>query len=141
MAPASAPVPGAPPSPPQQTWPSAIRVRFLESWPEDEQPGDAFFLHCERERCTWSNCDGKHLIIILPNGRHWDVDSRAGNCSKREDRTHRCWVRRGDVRDGTLPVDKDGDTCGAGAGSILSHGYGSHPDYHGHLQHGELRAC
>ncbi len=140
-APSPATSPASPQPSPASPWPSHVRVRLLPSWPDHVEPGDAFFLDCNREHCTWSNCDGRHLIVVLPNGRHWDVDSRAGNCTMREDRTHRCWVRRGDVAAGTLHVDKDGNTCAAGAGSILSHGYGGQPDYHGHLHGGELRAC
>ena len=134
----AAELPAQPPAPPP--WPT-VRVRLLPSWPDNEQPGDMFYLACARERCTWSNCDGKHLVVVLPNGAHWDVDSRASNCTKRDERTHRCWVRKGDPGGGDLHIDKDGDTCAAGAGSILSHGGGGRREYHGHLHHGELRAC
>jgi hypothetical protein len=46
------------------------------------------------------------------------------------DRLHRCWVRHGDAPE--LTVDKNGKTCGAGGGSIVS---GS---YHGFLRNGFL---
>lgn len=83
----------------------------------------------------WSNCDGRHLIVVLPNGHSWDVDGRANNCGSPDDTTHRCWVRVGDPSDpSTLHVTKDGHTCAAGAGSIAS------GDYHGFLAHGVLTA-
>lgn len=76
----------------------------------------------------WSNCNGPHLIAVLPNGRHWDIDSRASNCTKREDATHRCWVREGDPPN--ITVSKNGRTCEAGAGSVLA------GDWHGFLRFG-----
>jgi hypothetical protein len=45
-------------------------------------------------------------------------------------RPHKCWVRHGEPPNHT--VDKRGNTCGAGAGSILS---GS---YHGFLRDGSF---
>lgn len=49
---------------------------------------------------------------------------------------HRCWVRHGDVRTGQVHVDKNGNTCGAGGGSIIS------PDgWHGFLHNGHLTQC
>lgn len=75
-------------------------------------------------------CDGRHLMAILPNGRQWDIDGRASNCTMREDRLHRCWVRHGEPPNVT--VDKDGLTCAAGAGSIQA------GDYHGHLRDGSF---
>lgn len=81
----------------------------------------------------WTNCPGRHLVVILPNGHTWDVDSRASNCTLPEDRTHRCWVRDSDNLE-TMTVGKGGNTCAAGAGSILA------GDYHGFLQNGWLTA-
>lgn len=101
------------------------------------EPGDVYWApwyHDEDKqyRCQWDNCDDPrgHLIVILPNGAEWDVDSRASNCDMREDRTHRCWVRHGEPPN--LHVDKSGHTCNAGAGSILN------GNYHGFLHNGEL---
>lgn len=93
--------------------------------------------------------DGITLVVRLPNGRDWLVDSEASNCTRTQwgpkeidgkmhekvwlGRTHYCWVRHGDPRQpSTVHVDKNGDTCAAGAGSILSGGY------HGFLHHGHL---
>lgn len=69
--------------------------------------------------CDWINCSGTHVTVILPTGDSWSPDSRASNCSRPDDRTHRCWVRHGPLD--RLTVDKNGDTCPAGAGSILTH--------------------
>jgi hypothetical protein len=101
------------------------------------EPGCAFWSreHGDRPCFHWDNCPGRHLMVVLPNGHQWDVDSRASNCGRPDDRTHRCWVRVGDPeRPETLHVSKDGDTCAAGAGSIVA------GDYHGFLSHGTLTA-
>lgn len=47
------------------------------------------------------------------------------------DDVHRCWVRHGTVGD-PLQVDKNGNTCAAGAGSIQNAGW------HGYLKNGIL---
>ena len=73
--------------------------------------------------------DGRCLMVKTPGGE-WYVDGRASNCTMPNDDVHRCWVRRGEVPN--ITVDKAGDTCGAGGGSIQA---GS---YHGFLTNGEL---
>ncbi len=100
------------------------------------EPGDLYwadwFASKEGEGCTFhDNCDGTHLHAILPNGRMWDIDGRASNCTKKEERSHRCWVRTGEPPNVDVGKGKKGsDTCAAGAGSIAS---GS---YHGFLRNG-----
>jgi len=95
--------------------------------------------------------DGISLVVKLPNGSDWCVDQQASNCTRTQwgpkeidgrmcenvwlGRTHYCWVRRGDPRTGNVHVDKNGDTCAAGAGSIQS------GRYHGFLHNGELVEC
>jgi len=74
--------------------------------------------------------DGRHLIVMLPNGREWAVDGRANNCTMPDDTIHRCWIRHGEPPN--LTVDKRGNTCSAGAGSIQA------GDYHGFLRAGHL---
>ena len=76
----------------------------------------------------WSNCDGRHLRAILPDGHEWDVDGRASNCTMPTDQTHRCWVRSGEPP--LVTAGKTGHTCSAGAGSIAS------PTWHGFLTRG-----
>ena len=51
------------------------------------------------------------------------------------DNVHKCWVRHGRPEDGTLHVDKNGKTCAAGAGSILT------SKWHGFLHNGHLVPC
>jgi hypothetical protein len=114
-------------------------ARLYDSPSGKPEPGDVFFRECgwmkNRGACAnWDNCDGRHLIVILPNGWEWDADSRASNCTMKDDRTHRCWVRTGEPPNVT--VGKTGNTCAAGAGSILT------PDgWHGFLESGFLRSC
>ena len=80
--------------------------------------------------CTWSNCDGRHLYVILPNGWEWDSDGRASNCTLPDEKTHRCWVRTGEPP--LVTAGKQGHTCSAGAGSIAP------PGWHGFLRNGKL---
>lgn len=82
---------------------------------------------------SWAGPDGIHLMVRLPNGRDWHVDSKASNCP-RPDEPHQCWVRHGDPRHDRVTVDKNGYTCSAGAGSIQA------ADYHGFLRDGVLTA-
>lgn len=78
--------------------------------------------------------DGRSLIVKTPGG-DWLIDGRASNCTMKDDKVHRCWVRHGRPEDGSLHVDKNGKTCAAGAGSIQM---GS---YHGFLHNGHLTDC
>lgn len=96
-------------------------------------PGAMYYReHRDDSWCTgrWTNCDGRHLHVVLPNRIDWDVDSRASNCTMPNDTTHRCWIREGDPPNVT--AGKNGHTCTAGAGSIQA------GDYHGFLQGGAL---
>lgn len=78
--------------------------------------------------------DGRSLYVQTPGGL-WGIDERARNCTMPEDHEHRCWVRHGSPEDGTIHVDKNGNTCAAGAGSIQC------GDYHGFLHNGKLTSC
>jgi len=82
---------------------------------------------------AWKRPDGIYLMVRLPNSHDWAVDSEASNCTRKGE-THECWVRHGDPREAHVTVDKNGDTCGAGAGSIQG------ADYHGFMQNGMLTA-
>ena len=118
-----------------------IYERLYNTTSGKPEPGDCFYASWyhdpedKRLYCPWDNCDDPrgHLIVILPNGREWDVDSRASNCTMKGDKLHRCWVKHGKPPD--IHVDKAGHTCQAGAGSILA------GDYHGFLHNGELTGC
>jgi hypothetical protein len=69
-------------------------------------------------------------MVRLPNGRDWAIDGRATNCTRPDDHEHQCWVKHGEPPN--ITVDKDGNTCGAGAGSIQI------GDWHGFLRDGML---
>lgn len=77
----------------------------------------------------WDNETEPPLCVRTPGG-DWVIDSRANNCTRKDDRTHRCWIRHGVVP--LVTVDKKGISCQAGAGSIQC---GS---YHGFLRNGVL---
>ncbi len=86
--------------------------------------------------------DGLCVTCVIPfndpkyaeKTTHWNIESYASNCDRREDKEHHCWVRHGTFR-GVIHVDKQGNTCNAGAGSI------SVPGFHGFLHHGVLKDC
>lgn len=106
---------------------------------------DAFWL---AEIEAFRGPDGRSLIVIAPNGLEWAVDGFANNCDSpcancgkpfhqcqgscpegfKDSHPHKCWVRHGEPP--KITVDKDGITCGAGAGSIQVGGF------HGFLRDG-----
>ncbi len=73
--------------------------------------------------------DGRTLFVKTPGG-DWLVDGPASNCTKPDDKAHRCWCRHGIAPN--ITVDKNGNTCSAGAGSIAI------GNYHGFLRNGIL---
>ena len=79
----------------------------------------------------WKGPDGKSLMVMTPDGHPWNIDGPASNCDMPDDREHRCWVRHGEPPN--IHVDKNGRTCGAGAGSIQT------PKWHGFLTNGVLQ--
>jgi hypothetical protein len=97
-------------------------------------PGDMYWTTHPVGRCYyhWTNCDGKHLNVICPNGMLWDLMSRCSNCGSPQDTEHRCWVAHISP-EGIVHVDKNGHTCSAGGGSI---DFG--PTYHGFMHNGEF---
>lgn len=109
--------------------------RFFPTETGKPEIGDMFWLPCRSMlyggKCfNWDNCEGKHLHVLLPDGHEWDVDGRAKNCTMKDDRSHRCWVREGDPPNVT--AGKTGHTCSAGAGSIAT------GKWHGFLRGGKL---
>jgi hypothetical protein len=103
---------------------------------ESRTPGDMWPAPCWREKhgisCCWDNCTGTHWVVRCPGGMQWDTDSRASNCTRKDDRTHRCWVLQRNPDGSPHTSSKGGDTCGAGAGSIQTH------NWHGWLRAGQL---
>ncbi len=114
------------------------------SWIGMPEIGDAHWAdwyECEKNggACIhgWTNCDGKHLLVHLPGGtqpeNEWhDFMARASNCTMPADTTHRCWIVHGRPEDGNLHVDKAGETCNAGGGSVDT------GRWHGCLHNNEL---
>jgi hypothetical protein len=84
------------------------------------------------EETQWKGTDGESWTVQTPGGP-WCIDSRASNCTRPDDSAHNCWCRHGKAPNFT--VNKVGNTCGAGAGSIAMDGY------HGFLINGELTDC
>jgi len=78
---------------------------------------------------AWRGDDGRAIICKVPKNHNWHVDGPASNCT-RPNEPHHCWVRHGEPPN--LTVDKNGNTCAAGAGSIQT------KDWHGFLRNGEL---
>lgn len=111
---------------------NSLQTVFVEMYASEKElkPGDMFFEDYMEPDTYWSNQIGPHLCLVLPNGIHWVIDSRASNCDMKEDKTHRCWVRHGEPPN--ITVDKRGETCNAGSGSIKA------GNFHGFLRNGKL---
>jgi hypothetical protein len=108
-----------------------------------ERDGERYTLRSAPPGATWDASwyprtrpfvgpDDLALMVRTPDGWDWHVDGPASNCDKPGDHEHFCWCRHGSPRKADVSVDKIGNTCGAGAGSILT------PTWHGFLHHGEL---
>ena len=78
----------------------------------------------------WKGDDGHSLMLMLPGNYEWNIDGRANNCTLPNDGEHRCWVRHGIPPN--ITVDKNGKTCSAGGGSIMT------PNFHGFLRNGYI---
>jgi len=95
--------------------------------------GNLWYAHWMPLTWPWENKTDWHLMAMCPDGWEWNIDSRASNCTMKEDKKHRCWVRHGNPETDPIHVDKAGVTCQAGAGSIQT------PTWHGFLHHGYFR--
>lgn len=100
-----------------------------KEWPHQFGVGAMWLATFYPKNFEWENEREPHLIVMTPGGP-WDIDSRASNCTMKGDKKHRCWIRHGEAP--LITVDKNGLTCGAGAGSIQC------GNYHGFLRNGEL---
>lgn len=99
---------------------------------ERDKFGPGAMWDCEWYHDTpfWCGSDGRSLMVILPNGHEWHIDGPCSNCTLPDDKTHKCWCRSGEIP--KITVDKNCNTCSAGAGSILA------GNYHGFLRDGVL---
>lgn len=93
---------------------------------------DATWLHGQKD---WCGVDGRCIVMRMPGDRDWMIDGTANNCTMPADKVHKCWCRHGSIEEETLHVDKIGNTCAAGAGSIAL------PNWHGFLRNGYLEKC
>jgi hypothetical protein len=75
------------------------------------------------------NCDSPCSVCGVPYHAH-SINDSSGHYYSDSKPGHKCWVRHGVPPN--IHVDKNGFTCGAGAGSIAVDGY------HGFLHNGEL---
>lgn len=105
-----------------------------EKLPSHKLPYGAIF----ESKNSFKGPDGLSLVCVVPqyaekreNYTYWYLDGRASNCTKPDDMEHRCWVRHGKFGE-SMHVDKNGNTCQAGAGSIMVQGF------HGFLHHDYL---
>jgi hypothetical protein len=125
----------------------------------DAPPGAIWNASWLSENPEYRGPDGRSLMGRCPDGRDWMMDSRASNCDSpcaecgvqykdhppykgpgeghayRDARPHKCWVRNGDPPELTVNKGAAGQSCGAGAGSILT------PGWHGFLTNGWFHTC
>lgn len=102
-------------------------------------PVGALYMVTPKFRGLQVGYDGEAVVCTIPYSKEgsvnktlgWRIDSRASNCTKPGDTLHRCWCRHGTFGE-ILHVDKVGNTCEAGAGSIAV------PGFHGFLHNGYL---
>jgi hypothetical protein len=99
----------------------------------DAAPGAMYYADWYSDVPEWCGPDGRALMVKTPDGHTWHVDGEASNCTRKGDKTHKCWIRHGTPP--LVTVDKNGVTCAAGAGSILT------PKWHGFLRNGVLVEC
>ncbi len=79
----------------------------------------------------WAGPDGKTLIVKVPNNHDWNVDGACNNCTRPNEK-HYCWIRHGVPPNITVDKGQPGESCKAGAGSIMT------KDWHGFLRNGFL---
>jgi hypothetical protein len=104
-----------------------------------DKPGELFNIRQAPPGAIWRNSwyedmpsmcgtDGKSYTARTPDGWDWHIDGTASNCGSPNDKIHKCWCRHGEAPNFT--VDKVGNTCSAGAGSIQT------KSWHGFLKEG-----
>jgi hypothetical protein len=110
-----------------------------QRWARREMPiGAMYDMWYYKDWGEMQGPDGICLIVKMPGGGEWFVDGRANNCTKPDDKVHKCWVRVGDPKTGYVHVSKEGNTCDAGAGSIWMNAPNG---WHGFLYRGYLCEC
>lgn len=107
----------------------AVTLPNGSAWMVDSRASncDSLCKHCTKPYNAHTNPQGSFTGRCVPTSEYND-----GSPTYEDARPHKCWIRHGDPRTSNVHVDKNGVTCGAGAGSIIS---GS---YHGFLHNGFL---
>lgn len=110
------------------------RVDTGQEFPLRQAPEGALW-DAKWARDFWKGPDGRSLIVRLPGAHDWQVDGPCTNCpwSDGSHPEHKCWVRHGEPPN--ITVDKAGNTCPVGGGSI------SIPGFHAMMVAGQLREC
>ena len=98
------------------------------------EPGAMFIdkSGCMTEGRECVGYDGLTIVVVLPDGTYFYTDARSSNCTRIDDNEHRCWVRNFTLSDDNPSLTKDGNTCSAGSGSIVT------DKWHGLLRDGYL---
>lgn len=104
--------------------------RGLRDW--DHVPGAMWNAEWMTQLKSYGGEDGRVIHVVCPDGRLWCIDGPCSNCTRKGE-DHRCWCRHGEPP--TLTVDKNCNTCSAGAGSIDT------GTFHGFLRNGEFVGC
>lgn len=89
--------------------------------------------HCGKPYNAHVNAKGERTERCDPTWTYNDGNPHFEDVTK-----HKCWVRHGTPPQEVVHVDKNGVTCGAGAGSIAIQPSGQNPGWHGFLHNGEL---
>jgi hypothetical protein len=128
-------------------------------------PGAMWNAWWMRDCAQWVGPDGQALMVKMPGGHEWHIDGPASNCDSlckkcgkpsyahnqpsplpdqpnlancpgyEDAHPHKCWVRTGVAPQLTVGKGAPGESCGAGAGSIVV------PGWHGFLRNGVLEQC
>lgn len=75
------------------------------------EPGNLYWNTDLPEDYFWNDHRGPHLCVVAPNGFRWILDSRAQNCRRPGNHTHRCWPWYGDPELGNITVLYDKRSC------------------------------
>lgn len=107
----------------------AVRLPGRHDWMPESRANncDSPCKHCNKPYNQHLNAQGQKSGRCQPTWTYGD-----GNSHYEDSRPHKCWVRHGTPPNEIVHVDKNGVTCGAGAGSIAIDGW------HGFLHNGEL---
>lgn len=101
-----------------------------EEYEEDQIPAGGMY---DAWWYPWKGLDdGRSVVVRMPGGGLWCVDSQASNCTRPGDRSHRCWLRHGEPPHFTVNKEPRELTCDAGGGSIET------KHWHGFLTDGWL---